>query len=69
MPLDEVTYHITDSQYAYYWASDIGNQDIMIDRITDSEYAYYWAMNIGNRDIMIARYPEIKNWLAQGYID
>ncbi len=92
MSLDEVAQHITDSGYAYYWARDIGNRDIMIDRITDSKYAYLWASNIGNRDIMIdritdskwaywwargigntdimtARYPEIKKWLAQEYID
>jgi hypothetical protein len=91
MPLDEVVQHITDSEYAYYWAMnignrdimidritdskyaycwarDIGNQDIMIDRITESEWAYYWAKDIGNKDIMIARYPDIKKWLAQGYI-
>jgi hypothetical protein len=59
---------ITDSEYAYWWAKYIGNTDIMIDRITDSEYAYYWAWYIGNTDIMIARYPDIKRWLAQGYI-
>ena len=55
MTFDEVATHVTNSQYAYYWAYNIGNQDIMIDRITDSEYAYYWAMNIGNEDIMIDR--------------
>ncbi len=59
---------ITDSMYAYLWAMDIGNQDIMIDRITDSKYAYCWARDIGNKDIMTARCPEIKKWLAQGYI-
>ncbi|TXG81263.1 MAG: hypothetical protein E6R13_06620 [Spirochaetes bacterium] len=69
MPLDEVAQHITESKYAYCWAKDIGNKDIMIDRITDSEWAYYWAKNIGNRDIMIARYPVIERWLAQEYID
>jgi hypothetical protein len=68
MPLDEVAQHITDSEYAYFWARDIGNQDIMINCITDSVYAYCWARGIGNTDIMIARYPDIKNWLAQGYI-
>jgi hypothetical protein len=59
---------VTDSKYAYYWAMNIGNQDIMIDRITDSKYAYYWAKDIGNQDIMIDRYPVITRWLAQGYI-
>ena len=68
MPLDEVAQHITDSEYAYFWAKYIGNQDIMINCITDSVYAYCWARGIGNTDIMIARYPDIKNWLAQGYI-
>ncbi|TXG84165.1 MAG: hypothetical protein E6R13_03405 [Spirochaetes bacterium] len=60
---------VTKSEWAYYWAIDIGNQDIMIHRITESKWAYYWAKNIGNRDIMIARYPVIEGWLAQGYID
>ena len=55
MPLDEVAQHITDSEYAYRWASRIGNMDIMIDRITESKYAYCWARDIGNRDIMIDR--------------
>ncbi len=27
--------HITDSQYAYWWASDIGNADIMKSRVTE----------------------------------
>ncbi len=55
MPLNEVTQHITESKYAYYWAKDIGNKDIMINRVTDSEWAYYWARFIGNQDIMINR--------------
>ena len=38
---------------AYYWASEIGNQDVMIDRITSPEYALLWGMTIGDRDIMI----------------
>jgi hypothetical protein len=58
MPLDEVAQHITDSKYAYWWARDIGNKDIMIDRITDSYYAYCWARDIGNQDIMIDRVTE-----------
>ena len=44
---------IDNSASAYYWAMDIGNKDVMIDRITDSEYAYYWAKCIGNQNIMI----------------
>ncbi len=60
MSFDEVIPHITDSQYAYFWAIYIGNQDIMIDRITDSKYAYYWAKYIGNQDIMIDRITDSK---------
>ena len=59
MSFDEVATHITDSQYAYYWATNIGNQDIMIDRITDSYYAYRWAKDIGNADIMMAKIRDI----------
>ncbi len=55
MPLDEVAQHITESEYAYWWAMNIGNQDIMINRITNSQWAYYWARYIGNADIMIDR--------------
>ncbi|TXG86122.1 MAG: hypothetical protein E6R13_01160, partial [Spirochaetes bacterium] len=55
MPLDEVVQRITDSYYAYLWAKDIGNQDIMIHRITNSQWAYCWARYIGNQDIMIDR--------------
>ena len=68
MPLDEVAQHITESEYAYYWAMGIGNRDIMINRITDSVDAYCWARGIGDKDIMTARYPDIEGWLAQGYI-
>jgi hypothetical protein len=31
---------IRSSKWAYAWAHDIGNEEIMIDRITDSEWAY-----------------------------
>jgi len=55
MSFDEVIPYITNSYYAYNWAMNIGNQNIMIDRITNSQDAYYWAMYIGNQDIMIDR--------------
>jgi hypothetical protein len=45
----------TESQSAYYWALDIGDREIMIDRVTESKNAYYWAKNIGDREIMIDR--------------
>jgi hypothetical protein len=60
MPLDEVAQHITDSAYAYFWAMNIGNRDIMIDRITESEWAYCWARDIGNQDIVIDRITDSK---------
>ena len=56
---------VKNSEGAYYWALNIGNQDIMIDRITDSQYAYLWAIEIGNHDIMKPKitYPSyIKIW-------
>ena len=56
----EIMDKITDSKFAYLWASDIGNKDVMIDRITDSEYAYQWAKYIGNREVMIDRITESK---------
>ncbi len=49
-----------DSETAYYWARNIGNKNIMIDKIIDSFWAYFWAVYIGNRDIMIDRITESK---------
>jgi hypothetical protein len=46
------------SEWAYYWARNIGNKEIMIDRVTESEWAYYWAIAIGNKEIMIDRVTE-----------
>jgi hypothetical protein len=51
----EIMDRITDSEYAYWWARHIGNQEVMIDRVTDSEYAYMWALHIGNQEVMIDR--------------
>ena len=45
-------------RWAYYWARDIGDREIMRDRITESRWAYYWALNIGDRDIMRDRITE-----------
>ena len=58
IPLDEVMLNITKSQTAYYWAEEIGNRDIMINRITESEWAYKWARWIGSRDITISKIKE-----------
>jgi hypothetical protein len=41
--------------HAYYWARDIGDRDIMIDRVTESYWAYEWAKEIGDREIMRGR--------------
>jgi len=59
MTFDEVIPHITDSEYAYQWAKNIGNQDIMINHITDSYYAYRWAKDIGDAGIMMAKIRDI----------
>jgi hypothetical protein len=48
----------TDSVPAFYWATYIGDRDIMIDRVTESEYAFHWALNIGDREIMRDRVTE-----------
>ncbi len=52
--LDEVMLSITKSEPACWWALDIGNKDIMIDKINESKWAYFWAYYIGNKDIMIS---------------
>ena len=40
------------SQWAYCWACDIGDREIMRDKVTESQWAYMWASYIGDRDIM-----------------
>ena len=47
-----------NSQSAYAWALNIGNQDIMIDRITESKYAYMWAVSFGDKDVMVDKIVE-----------
>ena len=56
--LYEVMLSITESEYAFYWARDIGNIDIMINKITESKWAYEWARWIGNQDFMITKITE-----------
>ncbi len=56
--LHEVMLSITKSEWAYRWARNIGNEDIMIDKINESEWAYTWATVIGNQDIMIDKINE-----------
>jgi len=43
------------SEWAYRWALNIGNRDVMINRVTDSYWAYEWARVIGDQDVMINR--------------
>lgn len=52
LTLTEVRDSITRSQYAFYWAGDIGVQEEMKTKITDSEYAYHWARAIGDQEHM-----------------
>lgn len=33
---------ITESEWAYMWARDIGNADIMKSRVTESEWIEKW---------------------------
>ena len=40
--LNEVMLSITESKYAYYWARDIGNKDIMKSRVTESVWIEKW---------------------------
>ena len=46
---------ITSENYAYLWARDIGNQDIMMPKITNSRYAFYWIVNFGNYKLMVSK--------------
>ena len=34
---------VTESEWAYRWALDIGDREIMRERVTESEWAYLWA--------------------------
>jgi len=63
----EIMDKITNSVYAYRWARDIGNRDLMIDRITDYNNAYRWALNIGNKDVMIDKITDSEHayWWAK----
>jgi hypothetical protein len=60
--LEEISQNIS-SQWAYFWAFRIGDQEVMRDRVTESEYAYRWARGIGDQEIMRERVtnPEYTN--------
>ena len=40
-------------EFAYHWAHQVGDRDIMIKYIKNSVFAYRWAYYIGNKDKMI----------------
>lgn len=48
------------SEWAYYWAKDIGDEKVMIGRITTSKWACYWAKDIGDRKVMTNRFASLK---------
>jgi hypothetical protein len=42
----------TNSMSAYFWAREIGDREIMIDRVTESKWAYWWALRVSDLEIM-----------------
>jgi hypothetical protein len=48
-----------DSRTAYFWARNIGNRKIMINRITSIADAYLWCRDIGNKKFMIKKFPKL----------
>lgn len=49
-------------EWAYLWARDIGDCDVMMPFITSGQCAYQWALNIGDRDKMVPLITESK-WM------
>ena len=45
-------------EFAYHWAHQVGDRDIMIKYIKNSVFAYRWAINIGDKNIMRDRITE-----------
>ena len=45
-------------EFAYHWAHQVGDRDIMIKYIKNSVFAYRWAYYIGNKDKMIDKITE-----------
>ena len=52
------------AKWAYLWAKEIGDKEIMRERITDSEWAYYWTRDIGDRKVMAERITDLY-WKAK----
>lgn len=53
------------SSWAYWWALEIGDKEIMRDRVIESQWAYYWACDLGDKEIMRDRVTEskwVKKW-------
>lgn len=49
---DFIKNFITDSEWAFNWAHDIGNKEFMKQKITVSQHAMFWAHQIGNKEFM-----------------
>jgi hypothetical protein len=45
-------YRTTETEWAYYWVSRIGdNKEIMHDRVTESMWPYWWFMNLSDQGL------------------
>lgn len=49
---DFVKHFIVESNIAYIWARDIGDEKFMRHKITNSYVAYLWARDIGDEEFM-----------------
>ena len=52
------------SRWAYYWAKDIGDREILIEKVHESKWAYRWALELGDKEIMIDRVTESR-WVNE----
>ena len=61
--IDNAIKKIKNEKWAYWWAFNIGDQDLMIEKIKTEKWAYWWALGIGNRDVMICGgCPKVDYW-------
>jgi hypothetical protein len=44
---------VTESEYAYLWALDIGNRDVMKSHITEPEWIVQWNKTFLNDKIVV----------------
>ena len=68
MTLEEALKRITiSSKLAFYWALNVGDQDLMIDYVKEPRYAFCWAEHIGDSIVMKDRIKGIvwaRKWNA-----